>query len=135
MTKDINHILLIDDDEPTHFLMNLMIRESGLNCEVHAVYSGIDALDWLCDDKNPIPDLIFLDINMPMMNGWEFLEKYRLLPEEKKSKMVIVMLTTSLNPNDKTKAESIDEISQFVNKPLAVPDILKIANKVTERSL
>jgi len=98
MSRKIDNILLIDDDEPTNFLTNLMIQESGIGCDVHTMYTALDALEWLKVESNPTPDLILLDINMPMMNGWEFLEEYRQLPITTKSKMIIVMLTSSLNP-------------------------------------
>lgn len=114
--KKLNTIMLIDDDEPTNFLSKMLIEEAGCAEHIQVAESGKMALDYLSNDKNS-PDLIFLDINMPAMNGWEFLEKYRKLKKEKKG-VIIIMLTTSLNPDDKIKAGKTPEISGFENKPL-----------------
>lgn len=90
MTKKVKCILLIDDDEPTNFLHKIVISDSGRAEKVVEVQSGFEALDYLEkmeDGKYPQPDLIFLDINMPAMNGWEFLEEYDKLDEGKKVKL------------------------------------------------
>ena len=79
--------------------------------------SGQEALDYL-SGPFPSPDLIFLDINMPCMDGWEFLDRYRQLPREGKDSPILVMLTTSLNPDDEMKTREMDEVAGFENKPL-----------------
>lgn len=124
MNPQINCILLVDDDEPTNFLNKMTLEQSGCTRHIHIAQSGQEALDYLrsCspDDLNgsPVPDLIFLDINMPAMNGWEFLEKYRSLPSAQKADIVLIMLTTSLNPDDEKKTLTIPEVSGFEHKPL-----------------
>jgi len=117
--KNFDTILLIDDDEATNFLHKLIINESGICKNLIVIDSALDALDWLKNENNPTPNLIFLDINMPKMNGWEFLEEYITLPSIKRTNMVVVMLTTSLRPKDRKRADLIDEISNFMNKPLS----------------
>lgn len=127
MKRKLNCILLIDDDEPTNFLHRMVIDEADCTEKVVVVENGREALDYLCTEKNgecPQPDLIFLDINMPAMDGWEFLEHYKGLSIAQKGRVVVVMLTTSLNPDDHEKAKRIKEISCFKNKPLSV-DILQ----------
>jgi len=121
MRKKINCILLIDDDGTTNFLHKIIIQETGLAEKVVAVQSGKEALEYLEkkeDGEYPRPDLIFLDINMPAMNGWEFLEEYNKLDQSLKGQIMIVMLTTSINPDDETKAQDIDLIDGFLSKPL-----------------
>ncbi|AEL28513.1 response regulator [Cyclobacterium sp. 1_MG-2023] len=132
MTKKVKCILLIDDDEPTNFLHKIIINDSGRAEKVVAVHSGFEALEYLEKmegGKYPQPELIFLDINMPAMNGWEFLEEYDQLDEGKKGKIVVVMLTTSINPDDKEKALSKGFINGFFNKPLTVEMIEKVIDE------
>lgn len=113
----LNCILLIDDDEPTNFLNKMTLEQSGCTRQIQIAQSGQEALDYL-REAIPRPDLIFLDINMPAMDGWEFLEKYRKLPPARKADIVLIMLTTSLNPDDELRTRAIPEVSGFENKPL-----------------
>jgi CheY-like chemotaxis protein len=130
MERKLNCVLLIDDDEPTNFLNRIIIESSGCAEEIKTAQSGREALEYLMqtnsDQTFPCPDLIFLDINMPAMNGWEFLERYRQLDSERKGKVMIVMLTTSLFPEDKLRSKEIPEISAFENKPLTEEKLDKI---------
>ncbi|HWI92387.1 MAG TPA: response regulator [Flavisolibacter sp.] len=134
MERKLNCVLLIDDDEPTNFLNQIVIESSGCAEQIKTLQNGEEALAYLThtggsSENCPPPDLIFLDINMPAMNGWEFIEKYRQLNEKCKGKVMIVMLTTSLFPEDKTRANEIPEISAFENKPLTqekLDNILKM---------
>jgi CheY-like chemotaxis protein len=131
MEKKLNCILLIDDDEATNFLNKFVIDKTGYVQYVITKHNGHEALHYLrnisADNKDvPRPDLIFLDINMPAMDGWEFLEEYKKLNEEQKGKMMIVMLTTSLFLEDKEKAMSLPEVSGFENKPLTKEKLEKI---------
>jgi CheY-like chemotaxis protein len=134
MERKLNCVLLIDDDEPTNFLNQIIIESSGCVEQIRSVHSGEDALAYLTNTYEakgtlPSPDLIFLDINMPAMNGWEFLEKYRALKTVFKEKVMIVMLTTSLFPEDVTLANEMPEISAFENKPLTEDKLDAIIEK------
>ncbi len=129
LKKKLNCVLLIDDDEPTNFYNEIIIREAQLSDQIVAVQSGKEALDYLVsikDGAHPQPDLIFLDINMPAMNGWEFIEAYKKLEENQKGKIVVIMLTTSLNPDDELKAKGLDNVHDFKNKPLSVETIEEV---------
>jgi CheY-like chemotaxis protein len=135
MNQKLMCILFIDDDEPTNFLNKLLVEEMGCAEHVQVVTSGIEALEYLtgtgsfANNGHPRPDLIFLDINMPGMDGWEFLQHYQKLPSNQKANIVMVMLTTSLNPDDEKTAQKNIEISGFENKPLQPAVIKKILNQ------
>lgn len=117
----VNSILLIDDDAATNFLHRMVIEEYNFCEHIAEASDGLDALNYLQTKMAtgyPQPDLIFLDINMPRMDGWEFLENYRELPSECKGGAVIAMLTTSLNPDDRERAKNFDCVQYFESKPL-----------------
>lgn len=135
--KKINCILLIDDNPADNTYHKIIIAEANVCNHIQIATSGQQAIDYIikANDPNqspelfPKPDLILLDINMPGMNGFEFLEIYHTLEEDQKSKAVVIMLTTSLNPDDKTKAMGFKEVSEFQNKPLTVEVIQDTVKK------
>lgn len=121
MPKPIRCILLVDDDPDDNYLHQLVIAESGQCEEVRVAESGFQALDYLTQTDHPDyvrPEVILLDINMPGMSGFEFLERYHQLPEPLKSRLVLLMLTTSLNPSDRQRADGTTDITGYQNKPL-----------------
>ncbi|MEI9910383.1 MAG: response regulator [Bacteroidota bacterium] len=134
MKQKLNCVLVIDDDEPTNFFTRMILEESGCTEHIKIVQSGQEALDYLLKSEAgnnaalyPSPDLVFLDINMPAMDGWEFLNEYRKL--NVMSRIIVVMLTTSLFPEDKLKAAAMPEISGFENKPLTAEKVAAVLEK------
>ncbi|TGK30875.1 response regulator [Leptospira gomenensis] len=121
MIQKLNCILLIDDNQDDNFFHERVIRKGNYAEMVVSKQSAESALDYLKGrdlSRDPRPDLIFLDINMPGMNGWEFLEEYNHLPPEFQSRIIVVMLTTSDNLDDKEKAKRFGILSDFKTKPL-----------------
>lgn len=119
--KTVSTVLLIDDCEATNFLHKMVLENSGRVGSVEVKYNGREALDYLtaaCEGHYPQPDIIFLDINMPVMNGWEFLDEYQKLQDDQKAGVVVVMLTTSFNPADEQHAREMGLIDNFQHKPL-----------------
>ena len=134
MKNKLNCILLVDDDEPTNFLNKLILEEIDCAKTIQVADNGMSALNYLkkTDGESndcPCPDLIFLDINMPAMNGWEFLERYTQLEEHRKANVVVVMLTTSLNPDDRARASKFSDVSGFETKPLTAEKLENILQK------
>jgi CheY-like chemotaxis protein len=124
MAGKINCIALVDDDEVTNFLNKRLVESSGLFNHILTFSNGKDILDYMMAGNEVEPDVILLDINMPVMNGFDFLEHHKNLPNANKADMVIAMLTTSLLEKDRVRAEAL-EITEYVEKPLSV-DKLKV---------
>lgn len=129
--KKLNCILLIDDNPADNEFHEIAIRKAGICDQIKVALDGFEALNYIrqstVDSTNfPTPDLIFLDVNMPGMNGFEFLEEYQKLDEEIKSKLVIMMLTTSLNPDDELRAKTYNSLRGFMNKPLTTDTLQKL---------
>jgi CheY-like chemotaxis protein len=126
MDNLLQSILLVDDDDATIFYYRIIIEHAGFKVQVSVAKNGKIAMAYLDSaiaGKAPLPNLILLDINMPVMNGWDFMDVYRELPEECRSKMIVVMLTSSLNPDDVVRAGKYPDIKEFRIKPLS-PEIL-----------
>lgn len=129
--------MLIDDDEPTNFLSSMIIEEAGCAGFIEIADSGEKAIDYLLNSQKfaynnpeyPWPDLILLDINMPAMNGWEFLERYKNIKKKQGDHVIIIMLTTSLNPDDRNKANSTGTVTDFRHKPLTKELLDELLNK------
>ena len=115
--------VLIDDNEADNVFHQIMIRRAGFRGDILVFESGIDALQWMGEDESLIPTCIFLDINMPMMDGFEVAENAEPLIGDKPT-TVLVMLTSSGSPADKERALAIPVIQDYVTKPLSV-DLVK----------
>src|SRR4051812_47898983 len=102
-------ILLIDDNAADNRYNQIILEEMNIAENIVVAENGLEALDILKKEDNDQPDLILLDINMPKMNGWEFLDAYKKL--NLKENDIVVVLTTSMNPEDKKKAEQITGVS------------------------
>ena len=120
--------MLVDDDSDDNFFHEREIKKTHLDTIVITKDSGIKALEYLKSKEEPHTDLIFLDINMPGMNGWEFLKEYGQLDKELQSRAIIIMLTTSDNPDDAAKANTNSFVSDYITKPLT-KEIMEDINK------
>jgi len=129
--KLIECILLVDDSPSTNFYNKKIIEVQNLTDKIHEVGNGLEALDYLNNEGKfqdasiyTKPNIIFLDINMPKMDGFEFIEAYQKLPEAKRAEILVVFLTTSNWSKDKAKAINNDIVFDFIEKPLK-PEALK----------
>jgi CheY-like chemotaxis protein len=121
-----NAVLLVDDDEATNFYHQIVLEEWGKAKNVYVAANGEIAINFLKEHDSfryQRPSLILLDVNMPVMNGFEFLAAYSQLDEELKASIVVVMLTTSLHPNDQNQAHYFKELRGYLNKPLTIEQL------------
>ena len=129
MKTKLNCILLVDDDDDCNEYHKIIIEKMECTDKIEVANDGAEALAFLLSSDSgghPKPAIIFLDINMPGMNGWEFLEEYKKLDEKFKAKIVLVMLTTSINPDDRNRAFEMGYINGFQNKFLTAATINEI---------
>lgn len=136
MKKLFDFIILIDDDHASNYFHKVVIEDSGLVERAEFFTSPLKALEYLknatLDISNLIPDLIVLDINMPLMDGWEFLEAFKTLNLHKYPK--VIMLSTTRNPKDILKSEGFPMVSGLYSKPLNA-DLLKQIAQQSEVNL
>lgn len=126
----LDYIYLIDDDIPTNFIHERIIEASGIEAQVQVFESGVLALEYLTQrNLKSQSGIIFLDLNMPGMNGWEFLDQYEVLSQEQRAKIILVILSTSTNPDDKHKAEQRASVEWFLSKPIKNEDIELLVGK------
>jgi CheY-like chemotaxis protein len=131
MKSLLNCIMLVDDNPHDNFFHERVIKKSDSAIIVIEKQSGLEALEYIKskkENKTNLPDLIFLDINMPGMNGWDFLKEYEQFDKELQSRVIVIMLTSSDNHDDVARAKAWSFVSDYITKPLTeeiLADIIK----------
>jgi CheY-like chemotaxis protein len=121
--------LLIDDNEIDNFINKKLLQKTQFSQDIVEVFSGIKALEYLKENMHApekLPDIIFLDIMMPVMDGFEFLEEYDKLSNTIKNKPKIIMLSSTESFKDLNRANSNKYVYKFLNKPLTEPALAAI---------
>lgn len=112
------------DDDPITNMINTKIIEKTFAFSVTAFTRPLEAIQqlqqWCASGSGEFPDLIFLDINMPQMDGWEFLEEFQKLPEHSLATCSVIMLSSSIDRDDFEKAKTFRVVRDFISKPLTV---------------
>ncbi|ARS36772.1 response regulator [Pontibacter actiniarum] len=129
--KKLNTILLIDDDETTNYLNHRLLNRLEVAPDIRVVMNGEEAIDYLSYafagvPEYPRPDLIFVDIKMSVMDGFEFLEEYQQYTPEQKGNTVLLMLTSSASFYDLEKLKQFPDVRRHYSKPLAEADVREI---------
>ena len=139
--KKLNKVLIVDDDNASVFLTQMVLEEMRITNEIYTVANGKEALAFVekyravvhqnadSNDFNEQPNLIFLDINMPVMDGFEFLDHFEKLHAAHVTDFHVVLLTTSINERDVDKARRYKIVS-YMEKPITEEKINVIILKL-----
>lgn len=129
--KQFKCVLLVDDDLVSNFLNKEILSSIGITNDFHVATNGEEAIDFINNNVgSDCPDLIFLDINMPVMDGFQFLEEFEQFPNEQRERIKIVMLTSSSNKKDIERAYQFP-ILGYLNKPLKIADIKSVLGEAS----
>jgi len=118
-------VLLVDDDPTTNFLNEALLTHLGVAAHILVAQNGQQALRQLTELAPECPQLILLDVNMPGMNGIQFLEAYRHWPVARRQ-AIVLMLTSSLHPRDVQRVQALEVVTDFLSKPLTREKVLYI---------
>ncbi|GAA4086978.1 response regulator [Mucilaginibacter panaciglaebae] len=113
-------LLILDDDPLQHMVLQLMI-DKYCPCKVRHYYDGNSVIDYLNEhstDYEMLPDVIFLDINMPQITGWQFLENYKTLAVQLKKNIDIYIVSSSIHPHDLKRVNNYPFVKSYLIKPL-----------------
>lgn len=122
--KQYNKIMLIDDSEIDNLVNKHILSKSNIANDILIFSLAQDALDFFSTtSENEYPELILLDINMPIMNGFGFLQEYAKLLADKANNIDIYMLSSSVDPNDIRRSEEYSFVKGFISKPLSLDNL------------
>lgn len=126
-------LTLVDDDDTFVFLTTKVIEQTNLVDLIKVFGNGLDAINFLKENKNNVdalPEIILLDLSMPIMNGWQFLEEYTKLNPTIGKKITIYICSSSISPNDITRAKTIREVSDYIIKPITKDKLIDLIKKL-----
>ncbi|MEW5677096.1 response regulator [Flavobacterium enshiense] len=134
--KKIKNIYVIDDDAIFQFLTQKVITDTNLVKDISFFSNGLDAIKFLESvslNKKKLPDLILLDLFMPIMDGWNFLEEFKSIQSKLSKKIPIYIVSSSIDPNDIQKSKKIEVVTDFIVKPLTKENVMHIMNNHIDR--
>jgi CheY-like chemotaxis protein len=131
-TKKFKAVMLIDDNEIDNLINQKMLEASNIAETIFMHTGAKSALEFLKNMEKlasngvGLPEIIFLDIDMPLMDGFQFLDEFDKLSDYIKNNVSIIMLTSSINPQDLGKARKSNYIKKYINKPLTQDSLEKL---------
>lgn len=134
MKNRVKNICVIDDDKIFQYLTQRVITDTHLINDIEVFSNGLDALNYLQNnslDKKKLPDIILLDLFMPVMDGWGFLKNYTAIESKLAKKIPIYIVSSSIDPIDIQKSKSMGYVTDFIVKPMTKEVFLKILKNKT----
>lgn len=131
--KLIKTIAIIDDDDIFVYITKKAVEQINIVEQIKVFGNGKDAIDYLkenCCKPDLLPEIILLDLSMPIMDGWQFLDEYTKIKPKIGKKITIYIVTSSISPEDMRKAKNIDAVSDFIIKPITKDKLIEIIKKL-----
>ena len=133
--SNVKNIFLVDDDPTFIFLTKEIISTTNIETIIEEFSDGQEAIEYLkknFDNNELLPDIIFLDLHMQIMDGWEFIEEYILLESKIQKKIILYIVSSSISPHDIERAKQLKVIKDFIIKPLEAHKFLEIVNSLSD---
>ncbi|MGB0432105.1 MAG: response regulator [Bacteroidia bacterium] len=130
--KQVKNACIIDDDEIFRFIMKKHIKNQNLAENILCFENGQDAIEYMKTNRlenDSLPDVIFLDINMPVMDGWDFVDEYNELKKNIVKDATVFMISSSVDDRDISRAHDSDVITEYVAKPVDKERISDLMSK------
>lgn len=127
--KKIEQLALIDDDDTFIFITKKIIEKTERVEEVKVFSNGLDALNYFEEKLNidfKLPDVIFLDLSMPIMDGWQFLDAFTALKFPNRKNTIIYICSSSISPHDFLRAKKISAVTDYIIKPFTKEKLTEI---------
>ena len=129
-------VCIVDDDDIYQFTMVKTMKSLNLTDKIMVFSDGEEALDFMLDNLHndkELPDVIFLDIDMPIMDGFQFMEEYVKIKPKLGKKITIYMVSSSVDPVDIDRAKKITEITDYIVKPITHDQLTTIVQELDSR--
>lgn len=128
-----NHSCIIDDDPISVFGMKRSMKKVNFAKTIEVYHNGQEAIDGITsmvEAGQQIPSVIFLDLNMPIMDGWEFLENFIKIPNYNTDSVTIFIVSSSVNPRDIIRAKEYSIVNNYILKPIKPEDLTKVLSEI-----
>ncbi|WP_247236553.1 response regulator [Telluribacter sp. SYSU D00476] len=131
----INNLVLIDDDPITLRIIELTIKRNQFADNVIKLKNGEEGIHFFeklsTIETNIVPELVFLDLNMPVMNGWDFLDEYAARYQVLFPNTQICILSSSVDPQDQLRAQKYSSVIRFISKPIFISELTELKHHVS----
>lgn len=129
----IKNTYVIDDDPSFTYMMKLYLKGLGKFGQILSYENGQDAIESLTkkvSSNKALPEVIFLDLNMPVMDGWEFLEDFLKLPTKVRKGISLYIVSSSIDPRDLERIHAMDNVNGYILKPISAEDLTSVIEKI-----